>query len=331
LGIKESDYLTLSDGRYDEFHEYNDYERVGSAIIDMRTNKIARFIDRDSVIGEGMAELDMTTRFLSVDPMAEKYFQMSPYAYCANNPILFIDPNGEEIWIYYTDDKGKQQSIQYSRGMSYKGNSFVETAVGYMNKMDKTDNGHSVLGNLILSKNNFNFKNQFDTDKNTGAQITNQLSFTASTNGGGDISAGALMGNILNNDQKLSSTAHELFHGYQRENGESGANSGGINREVGAFIFGEAIRMQYEINTTGGNITFPKLGNNSNAGQSYNDAMTSLIMAPSFNYTLYNTSGNTFLNGSVANSKGTYNSKSFNANYSNPLIRKLFPLIKYPK
>ena len=83
LGIKESDYLTLSDGRYDEFHEYNDYERVGSAIIDMRTNKIVRFIDRDSVIGEGMAELDMTTRFLTTDPMAEKYYQMSPYGYCA--------------------------------------------------------------------------------------------------------------------------------------------------------------------------------------------------------------------------------------------------------
>ena len=82
-GIKESDILTLSDGRYDEFHGYNDYERVGSAIIDMRTNKIARFIDRDSVIGEGMAELDMTTRFLTTDPMAEKYYQMSPYGYCA--------------------------------------------------------------------------------------------------------------------------------------------------------------------------------------------------------------------------------------------------------
>jgi len=87
LGIKESDYLTLSDGRYDDFHEYNDYERVGSAIIDMRTNKIVRFIDRDSVIGEGMAELDMTTRFLSVDPMAEKYYQLSPYGYCLNNAI----------------------------------------------------------------------------------------------------------------------------------------------------------------------------------------------------------------------------------------------------
>ena len=100
LGIKDSDYLTLSDGRYDEFHEYNDFERVGSAIIDMRTNKIARFIDRDSIIDVGMAELDMTTRFLTVDPLAEKYFQMSPYVYCSDNPVNHIDPDGRaDFWL----------------------------------------------------------------------------------------------------------------------------------------------------------------------------------------------------------------------------------------
>lgn len=35
--------------------------------------------------------------FTSRDPLFEKYFWMSPYAYCANNPVKFIDPTGEEI------------------------------------------------------------------------------------------------------------------------------------------------------------------------------------------------------------------------------------------
>ena len=35
--------------------------------------------------------------FTSRDPMFEKYFWMTPYAYCANNPVKYVDPDGEEI------------------------------------------------------------------------------------------------------------------------------------------------------------------------------------------------------------------------------------------
>ena len=36
-------------------------------------------------------------RFLSVDPMAETCLNMTPFAYCGNNPIIRVDPGGE-IW-----------------------------------------------------------------------------------------------------------------------------------------------------------------------------------------------------------------------------------------
>ena len=35
--------------------------------------------------------------FTSRDPLFEKYFWMSPYAYCANNPVKYVDPSGREI------------------------------------------------------------------------------------------------------------------------------------------------------------------------------------------------------------------------------------------
>ncbi|MBO7491034.1 MAG: RHS repeat-associated core domain-containing protein [Bacteroidales bacterium] len=39
--------------------------------------------------------------WLSVDPMSDKYASLSPYVYCADNPVKLVDPNGEEIGNYY--------------------------------------------------------------------------------------------------------------------------------------------------------------------------------------------------------------------------------------
>ena len=36
-------------------------------------------------------------RFLSMDPLAEKYYHLSPYAYCAGDPVNFVDPDGRKI------------------------------------------------------------------------------------------------------------------------------------------------------------------------------------------------------------------------------------------
>ena len=38
-------------------------------------------------------------RWLSVDPMAEKYYPMSPYNYCLGNSIILVDPQGDTLKI----------------------------------------------------------------------------------------------------------------------------------------------------------------------------------------------------------------------------------------
>ena len=38
--------------------------------------------------------------WLSVDPMSDKYPSLSPYVYCADNPIKLVDPNGEEVSVF---------------------------------------------------------------------------------------------------------------------------------------------------------------------------------------------------------------------------------------
>ena len=40
---------------------------------------------------------ELMTMWLSVDPMSDKYPSISPYAYCAWNPIKLVDPDGSEV------------------------------------------------------------------------------------------------------------------------------------------------------------------------------------------------------------------------------------------
>ena len=40
---------------------------------------------------------ELMTMWLSVDPMADKYPSISPYAYCAWNPVKLVDPDGKEL------------------------------------------------------------------------------------------------------------------------------------------------------------------------------------------------------------------------------------------
>jgi len=49
----------------------------------------------------GWRMYDITGRFTTIDPLAEKYYSISPYAYVANNPLRFIDPDGRYIGDYY--------------------------------------------------------------------------------------------------------------------------------------------------------------------------------------------------------------------------------------
>lgn len=37
-------------------------------------------------------------RFTTMDPLAEKYYSISPYAYCAGDPVNYVDPQGLTDW-----------------------------------------------------------------------------------------------------------------------------------------------------------------------------------------------------------------------------------------
>ena len=37
-------------------------------------------------------------RWFAQDPLSEKYYGISPYAFCAGNPVKYLDPDGRFIW-----------------------------------------------------------------------------------------------------------------------------------------------------------------------------------------------------------------------------------------
>ena len=63
-----------------------------------------------SYFGARYYDSDLMTGWLSVDPLADKYPSLSPYAYCAWNPVKLVDPDGREMMMnddWYINGKGE--------------------------------------------------------------------------------------------------------------------------------------------------------------------------------------------------------------------------------
>lgn len=66
-----------------------------------------------------------TSIWLSVDPLAEKYSSISSYAYVAQNPLKYIDPDGKKIkWAKGIDRKQKRILRKAIRKMRRKSSTF---------------------------------------------------------------------------------------------------------------------------------------------------------------------------------------------------------------
>ena len=75
--------------------------------------------------------------WLSVDPMSDKYPSLSPYVYCADNPVRLVDPNGEDWYekegkMYYTTQYTSEKAFKES-GIEgqYRGKFFTKNGKYY--------------------------------------------------------------------------------------------------------------------------------------------------------------------------------------------------------
>ena len=49
-----------------------------------------------------------------MDPLCEKYYHISPYAYCANDPVNAVDLDGRDVLIWYKDKQGNDQVYRFN-------------------------------------------------------------------------------------------------------------------------------------------------------------------------------------------------------------------------
>jgi len=93
--------------------------------------------------------------WMSVDPIAEKYPNMSPFVYCANNPMMFVDPDGNTFRIWYVDVNNKNQSFVFNgtNASSAPQNTYVQNFIKAYN-YDVGNGGGTSLKTIATSTKN---------------------------------------------------------------------------------------------------------------------------------------------------------------------------------
>ena len=89
------------------------YYTYGAVITDLGTGNTGqpfKFGGKELISANGLNMYDFGARlhypaiphFTSIDPLSEKYAWLSPYLYCANNPVNFVDLDGREVNLWAT-------------------------------------------------------------------------------------------------------------------------------------------------------------------------------------------------------------------------------------
>ena len=109
-----------------------------------------------SYFGARYYDAELSGLFFSVDPMADKYLHLSPYNYCAWNPVKLVDPNGDTIRIQ--DENGQYRYVELSQISSFSNSKDPRENALFM--MSNDTEGLDILNGLSNSSVCYDIQNK---------------------------------------------------------------------------------------------------------------------------------------------------------------------------
>jgi len=100
---------TLSQGQFNEFFDNDTIVHIGSVLYNTKSREIVGFIKFDTIYSEATLQPEIVSRWISPDPLASKYPSNSPYNYVSNNPIIKLDPDGRDEFIFHHNYRNSQK------------------------------------------------------------------------------------------------------------------------------------------------------------------------------------------------------------------------------